>query len=75
LTDNGVGTLTPRIRRDDVWRVSLSLIRPVTRFADLQLRVYYSDRASNVDLYAYDRWITGVYVRVHDFTPARRAGR
>jgi tetratricopeptide (TPR) repeat protein len=75
LTDDGVGTLSPRARRDDVWRVSLSLIRPVTRFADLQLRAYYTDRASNVDLYAYDRWITGVYVRVHDVAPAAGAGR
>jgi tetratricopeptide (TPR) repeat protein len=65
LTDDGVGTATPRRRRDGVWDVRLRLVRPVTRFIDLEVSARYSDHASNVDLYDYDRWVSGLAVRVH----------
>lgn len=65
LTDDGVGTATPRRRRDGVWAAQLRLVRPLTRFIDVEIGTRYSDRASNVDLYDYDRWVSGLAVRVH----------
>lgn len=65
LTDDGVGGATPRHRHDGVWGARLRLVRPVTRFLDLELSTRYSDRASNVDLYDYDRWVSGLAVRIH----------
>ncbi len=64
LTDGGVGRPDPRRRRDDVWSVGASLTRPVGRFTELELSWGFSDRASNVDLYAYDRHVVGLTVRV-----------
>ena len=65
LTDDGVGTATPSARRDNVWSTRLRIIRPFTRFIDLELSAGYLDRQSNVDVYSYDRWVSGLAVRVH----------
>jgi hypothetical protein len=65
LSDGGVGTATPRKRRDDVWETRLRLSRPFTRYLDLELSAGYLDQRSNVDVYDYDRWITGLVIRVH----------
>ena len=40
-------------------------MRPVARFIDLELSTRYGDHASNVDLYDYDRWVSGLAVRIH----------
>ena len=65
VTDNGVGRPDPRRRSDDVWNVGLALTRPLGRLTELELSWGFTDRASNVDLYAYDRHIVGLTVRVH----------
>lgn len=67
LTDAGVGRPDARRRRDDVWGVGATLTRPISRFTELALSWDFTDRASNVDLYAYDRHVVGLTVRV--FTP------
>jgi Tfp pilus assembly protein PilF len=63
LTDNGVGTANPSKRRDFVWETRLRLSRPITRWIELEATLRYADRASNVDLYDYDRWVSGFAVR------------
>ena len=65
LTDDGVGNPNPRRRRDGIWEARLRLIRPVTRLIDLELSTRYGDHDSNVDLYDYDRWVSGLAVRIH----------
>ena len=65
LTDDGVGTATPRRRRDGIWEARLRLVRPVSRFIDLELSTRYGDHGSNIDLYDYDRWVSGMAVRIH----------
>jgi len=65
LTDEGIGSATPRKRRDAIWEARLRLVRPITRFIDVELGVRYGDHASNVDLYDYDRWVSGLAVRIH----------
>jgi tetratricopeptide (TPR) repeat protein len=65
LTDDGVGTANPRRRRDGVWEARLRLVRPVTRFVDLEFSTRYGDHSSNIDLYDYDRWVSGLAVRIH----------
>jgi len=65
LTDGGVGTATPSERRDGVWSTRLRIARPLTRFIDVELSAGYLDRRSNVDIYDYDRWVSGLAVRVH----------
>jgi tetratricopeptide (TPR) repeat protein len=65
LTDDGVGTATPSRRRDRSWETRLRLSRPLTRFIDVEGSAGYSDQHSNVDVYAYDRWVTGLMFRVH----------
>lgn len=67
LTDGGVGRPDPRRRRDELWSLALALTRPVGRFTELEVAWGYTDRISNVDLYAYDRHVVGLTVRV--FTP------
>lgn len=56
---------TPSIRRDNVLEARFALLRPVTRFADVEFRLQKLDRTSNVDIYEYDRRIAGVYLRFH----------
>jgi tetratricopeptide (TPR) repeat protein len=65
LTDEGVGTATPSRRRDRSWETALRLSRPVSRFLDVEGSAGYFDQHSNVDVYDYDRWVTGLLVRVH----------
>jgi tetratricopeptide (TPR) repeat protein len=65
LTDGGTGTLEPSTRLDHVLEGRVSLLRPISRFADVELRYQQVERTSNVDVYEYDRRILGVYVRVH----------
>jgi tetratricopeptide (TPR) repeat protein len=65
LTDGGVGTLDPSTRLDHVLEGRFSLVRPVTRYAGVELRVQQIERTSNVDIYQYDRRIVGVYVKLH----------
>jgi tetratricopeptide (TPR) repeat protein len=65
LTDDGVGTDTPQRRLDGAWTTGLRLIRPFGRFIDLEVSARYVDRRSNVDVYDYDRWLSGLAVRVH----------
>jgi tetratricopeptide (TPR) repeat protein len=55
-----------RIRRDDiVVDTSLSLVLPVTRLLDLELRVRETRHASNAAVYDWDRQIVGTYLRFH----------
>lgn len=65
LTDDGVGTATPSRRRDGVWDTRLRIARPIARYVDLELSAGYLDRSSNVDVYQYDRWVSGLAFRVH----------
>ena len=65
LTDNGTGDPNPSARRDWVAEAGLSLVRPVTRRIDAELAWHYTHRDSNVDLYAYDRHLVGLYFTVH----------
>jgi hypothetical protein len=67
LTDGGVGRPDPRKRRDDVFGVGALLARPLWGSSELELSWSFCDRDSNVDLYAYDRHVVGMTVRV--FTP------
>jgi len=64
LTDEGIGTATPSRRRDHTFETRLRLSRPLTRFLDVEASAGYLDQLSNVDVYAYDRWVTGLIVRV-----------
>jgi len=59
------GNLDPSTRRDTVLEGRFSLVRPVTRYAAVELRFQQTDRRSNLDLYDYDRRIVGLYLRVH----------
>jgi tetratricopeptide (TPR) repeat protein len=65
LTDDGVGTDTPERRLDGAWTTGLRLVRPFGRFIDLEVSARYVDRQSNVDVYDYDRWVSGLAVRIH----------
>ncbi len=65
LTDNdGLGDANPDARRDQVWRIGLRLSRPVTSVVDAELSWSFTDRASNVDVFSYDRHIAGLAFRV-----------
>jgi tetratricopeptide (TPR) repeat protein len=65
LTDDGVGTADASRRRDGVWEARLRIARPLTRFLDVEVSTRYVERASNVDVYAHDRWVSGLAVNVH----------
>ncbi len=67
LTDNGVGTVDPDKRSDFVVDARLALARPLTRWSDLELSFRRIERHSNVDLYAYDRDVLGVNLRLHTY--------
>lgn len=63
----GGGSLDPadaRRRRDLVADLWIRLARPLTRFAAAELSWRFTDRDSNVSLYAYDRHVVGVALRV-----------
>lgn len=65
LTDDGVGDPTPSKRRDWIYEFRAALVRPLGRFVELELALRSTHRVSNVDVYAYERRIAGVYVTVH----------
>ncbi|HXK23423.1 MAG TPA: tetratricopeptide repeat protein [Myxococcota bacterium] len=50
-------------RRDFVWSTALSLRRPLYRSVELELHAEFTDRDSNVDLYSYQRALTGLRLR------------
>jgi tetratricopeptide (TPR) repeat protein len=50
-------------RRDFVWSTGLSLRRALYRGVELELHAEYTDRDSNVDLYSYQRALTGLRLR------------
>jgi tetratricopeptide (TPR) repeat protein len=63
LSDDGVGDPNPERRRDAVIDASVTLVRPLTRSLDLQLRAGETRRFSNVDVYDWDRQIIGTQLR------------
>ncbi len=63
LTDDGVGNAAPRARTDFVVDGGISLVRPIIRGISIELAWRATNRASNVDLYAYPRQVVGLYVR------------
>ena len=65
LTDNGHGDPSPAPRRDWIAEAAFSLIRPITRHIDAELAYHYTHRNSNVDAYAYDRNVVGLYFTAH----------
>lgn len=65
LTDAGVGTATPSHRRDGVWDTRVRIVRPLSRFIDVEVSAGYLDRHSNVDVYNYNRWVSGLAFRVY----------
>jgi hypothetical protein len=71
LTDGGVGTPSPKKRRDTVWRTGVILTRAVTRFTDLQFFWHFTNRNSNVDFYSYERSMVGLHVRAYTPCPAK----
>lgn len=63
----GGGSLDPaeaRHRRDLVADLWIRLTRPLTSFSAAEISWRFSDRDSNVALYAYDRHVVGVALRV-----------
>lgn len=66
LTDNGVGDLTPGRRRDTLLELRMALVRPLTRWADLEISVRGTRRRSSVDAYSYDRQVAGLFLRLHN---------
>jgi len=60
LTDDGTGALAPARRRDGFFETRLRLLRPVTRLVGIELLARYADRSSNVDVYSYQRWVSGL---------------
>ena len=65
LTDNGHGDPSPSPRRDWIAEAAISVVRPVTRRIDAEFAWHYTHRDSNVDAYAYDRNVVGLYFTVH----------
>jgi tetratricopeptide (TPR) repeat protein len=63
ITDDGVGTLDPRKRRDWLIEGRLSIGRRLGRFLRLELGYRGTRRISNVDVYGYDRHVVGLYIR------------
>lgn len=63
LTDDGIGDATASRRRDVVAEYALTLSRPLLENLHLDVSYRLTDRASNVDLYAYDRHVMGVVLR------------
>lgn len=55
----------PVRRRDTLLDVSLSLVRPISKWIDFELRLRETRRSSNVDVYDSDRQLVGTYLRVH----------
>ena len=62
ITDDGVGTVDPRKRRDTLIEGRLSIGRRLGRFLKLELGYRGTRRISNVDLYGYERHVVGLYI-------------
>jgi tetratricopeptide (TPR) repeat protein len=56
---------SPRKRCDVAVEAGLRLVRPVTRYLDLELSWRFLDRDSNTDVYRYDRHVASLRLRVH----------
>ncbi|MDJ0789597.1 MAG: tetratricopeptide repeat protein [Myxococcota bacterium] len=65
LTDDGIGDPTPTRRNDWIYEFRTAIVRPIGRFVDVELAWRSTHRVSNVDVYAYERQIAGVYVTIH----------
>ena len=52
-------------RKDDIWDVQAELRYPITDWAELSVRGQYTDNASNVKVFDYDRWIAGGYLTLY----------
>jgi hypothetical protein len=52
-------------RRDTLIDTSVSLLRPLTKWLDFELRLRDSRHASTAGVYDYDRQIVGTYLRIH----------
>lgn len=63
LTNDGVGDPSAPRRRDLVTDAGVSLSRPLFGGLVLELAWHMTHQASNVDLYAYDRNVVGLYFR------------
>jgi tetratricopeptide (TPR) repeat protein len=63
LTQGGVGASSAPRRRDLVTDTGVSLSRPLFGGLVLELAWHRTHEASNVDLYAYDRNVVGLYFR------------
>ena len=62
LTDEGVGTLAPSRRRDNIMRAMVSIRIPVGRGLRAELRWTGERHRSNVDVYDYERHILGIHL-------------
>lgn len=61
LTENPT---SPDRREDRIWSSALSLRRKLVGPVEVELHAEFSDRDSNVDLYAYQRALAGLRLRV-----------
>jgi len=52
-------------RRDTIIDTSLSFVRPLGRWADLELRLRDTRHGSTASVYDWDRQIVGTYLRLH----------
>jgi hypothetical protein len=59
--------VSPDRRQDKVWSSAISLRRPLIGNVEIELHAEYADRDSNVDLFAYQRAMTGL--RLHAAMP------
>ncbi|HVH18715.1 MAG TPA: tetratricopeptide repeat protein [Myxococcota bacterium] len=57
------GPDSPARRRDLVWTSTLAFRRPLYRNVELEVHAQFVDRDSNVDVYGYQRAITGLRLR------------
>ncbi len=64
LTENPV---SPDRRQDTVWSSVISLRRPLIGNVEIEIHAEFTDRDSNVDLFAYQRALTGL--RLHAAMP------
>jgi tetratricopeptide (TPR) repeat protein len=57
------GPASPVRRRDLVWQSAFALRRTLYKSVELELHTEFTDRDSNVDLYGYQRVVTGLRLR------------
>ncbi len=63
LTDEEVGTATPRRRRDTLFESRVGMQRALSERVSLEVAWRYGQSLSNVDVYEYDRHVFGVYLK------------